>query len=77
MGSQGVGHDSETFISHRTMGNPGLPVNHGVICKFTESAGLEGEASLLPPFFILQVSFYIGVRLMNNVVLISGAQQSD
>ena len=58
------------------MENPGPSVNHGVICKFTESAGLEGEA-LLPPFFILKVSFYAGVWLMNNVVLISGAQQSD
>ena len=42
-----------------------------------ESASLEGEASLLPPFFILKILFYIGVRLMDNVVLILGAQQSD
>ena len=52
-------------------------VNHGFTCKFTDWVGQSRGWGLLASSLILKILFYIGVWLMNNVLLISGAQQSD
>ena len=61
----------------------GKPINTTVIqvCAPTSNAE-EAEVErfyedLIPFFFFLSFLFYIGVKLINNVVILSGEQQRD